>query len=242
MATEIKNGTEKISITSRLKISFLDLFFPPRCASCGTLGSLFCDECKEGILLVKEQTCPACNKISPKGKFCQRCRKKTNLSGIAAACYFREGTTKEAIHSFKYEGVHGLSNDLAPLLTDLLIREKISFDVICFVPITKKREGWRGYNQAEILAQNLSGYFGKPVVPALRKVKKTKTQVGLPKKKREQNLKNAFKLSAKKSQIDGKRILLVDDVVTTGTTLNECAKILKSAGARKIWAATIAKE
>lgn len=235
-------STEKNGIMSELKNNLLNLFFPPKCVGCGVLGSLFCDDCKADILTVSGQTCPMCNKISPKGKFCSRCRPKTALSGIASACYFREGTIKEAIHSFKYENVHSLSIDLSRLLIDLLGREKISFDVICFVPITKKREGWRGYNQAEILAQAVADHFQTLLVPALKKVKETKTQVGLPKKKREQNLKDAFKFKGKKDQIQGKRILLVDDVVTTGTTLNECGRALKSAGAREIWAITIAKE
>lgn len=229
-------------ILSKLKINLLDLFFPARCVSCGQLGNLFCNDCKADILTISSQTCPMCNKISPKGKFCGRCRPKTALSGIASACYFREGTIKEAIHSFKYENVHSLSINLSRLLIDLLGREKISFDVVCFVPITKKREGWRGYNQAEILAQAVADHFKKPLIPVLKKVKETKTQVGLPKKKREQNLRGAFRIKTGKLQIENKRILLVDDVVTTGTTLNECGRILKSAGAREIWAVTVAKE
>lgn len=146
------------------------------------------------------------------------------------------------MHSYKYEGVHSLSDDLAPFLFNLIGREKIFFDVVSFVPITKKREGWRGYNQAEILAKAIAEYFGKPLAPTLKKIKETKTQVGLPKKKREQNLKGVFKLAANKPGVEGKRVLLVDDVVTTGTTLNECARVLKSAGARSIWAITVAKE
>lgn len=241
IATRNKEIGDK-NIFSKLKINLLDLFFPPRCVSCGILGNLFCDECKSTILFIRDQTCPSCNKISPKGKFCSRCRPKNTLSGIASACYFRDGAIKEVVHSYKYEGVHSLSNDLAPFLVDLVTREKIFFDMVTFVPITKKRNSWRGYNQAEILAQAVADHFEKPIIPALKKIKETKAQVGLPKKKREQNLKNALKLAVKISQIEGKRILLVDDVVTTGTTLNECARVLKTSGAREIWAITVAKE
>lgn len=226
----------------KLKINVLDLFFPPRCVGCGVLGSLFCDECKINILFISEQTCPRCNKISPKGKFCNRCRPKVALSGIASSAYFREGNIKEAMHGFKYEGVSALGHDLSGFLTSIIGREKIKFDVIMFVPITKKRYSWRGYNQAEILARGISAYFQKPIVPGLLKAKETKTQVGLQKKEREKNISGAFKFKGKKPQIKDKRILLVDDVVTTGTTLNECAKVLKSAGAREVWAITVAKE
>lgn len=226
----------------KVKENILDLFFPPKCITCGKTGTFLCSDCLDEIIFTTSQVCPRCNKISGKGKFCARCRGYVDLSGVVAAGYFKDPYLKELIHVYKYDGVFGLSGVLSDFMVKILKEEEIKFDAITFVPCTKKRESTRGYNQAEILAKDLARKTGKPTGQLLRKTKGTKTQVGLKRKDREKNLKNAFKLLGDSKQIKGKRILLVDDVITTGTTLNECAKVLRSAGAKEIWGAVIARE
>lgn len=227
---------------SALKNVLLDLFFPSKCVTCGKLGEFLCTNCFSEIIFCESQVCPRCNQITNKGKFCARCRQHVFLSGVIAAGYFKDPFLKEIIHSYKYEGIFSLGEKLSDFIIEKIKKEGVIFDMITFVPITRGRKRYRGYNQSEILANNISGKLGKPNVKILLKIKETKTQVGLKRKEREKNLNGVFGLTRRTYPIKGKRVLLVDDVITTGTTLNECAKVLRKAGAREIWGAVIAKE
>lgn len=164
------------------------------------------------------------------------------MGGIIYTGYFKDPILKELIHVYKYQRVSALSEMLAGLLIQRIKEEKLNFDIVAFVPLSRKRKAWRGFNQAEEIARLVATKLKKPLFTSIEKTKETKTQVGLPKKKREKNLAEVFKVKDPKKQFAGKRVLLVDDVTTTGTTLNECAKSLKNAGARVIWGAVIAKE
>lgn len=225
-----------------MKDKILDLFFPAKCVSCGKLGGFICNSCYGEIAFVKKQTCPKCNCLSAGGRLCRRCRPKYALTGVVVAGYLNEGAIKEAVHNFKYNGVSALASELAGILAEKLIEEKIAFDLVAYVPISKKRKAWRGYNQSEILAEIISEKFNKDVFRGLLKRKDTKNQVGLSKREREKNLNRVFSIKRGKTDVRGKRILLVDDVMTTGTTLNECAKVLRAFGAREVWGAVLAKE
>lgn len=226
----------------KISNQLLDLFFPPYCVGCGKIGAFLCENCSVKILIPTEQTCPGCNKISPNGRYCARCRPKMQVIGIISAGYFKDEILKEAIHKFKYERLSSLSKILAGLMIERIKKEGVSFDIVSFVPSSKKRRAWRGYNQAELLAAEIASFFNKPSMPLLKKIKETKPQVGLSKKNRQKNLAGCFVFIGKAGEIQGKKVLIVDDVVTTGTTLNECAKIIRQKGARTIWAATVAKE
>jgi ComF family protein len=220
--------------------NFLDLLFPPHCVNCGKIGIFLCEDCSGKILQVKSQTCPTCNRISKTGTTCPSCRRKSSLNGAISYGYFKDPILKEIIHGYKYQRIGALSKTLASFLVDLIREEEVTFDVVTFVPITKVRESWRGFNQAELLAKEITREFEVPLVKLI-KTKETKTQVGLTRKERLKNVSGSFRI-LKPANLAGKKVLLVDDVITTGTTLSECAKILKKARAKRVQAVVIAKE
>lgn len=212
----------------KLKEVILNLFFPPYCASCGKLGSFLCPQCKRKLIKSTEIIHPFFRKS------------ESYLSGIISAGHFKDPILKEAIHKYKYEGVFALVPIFSKMIAGRIKKEGLHFDIIMFVPTTKKRGSKRGYNQSELLAKELAKHFKKPLIHSLSKIKDTKTQVGLTKKEREKNLKSAF--AYKGPSLKDKSILLIDDVATTGSTLNECARVLRKKGARDIWGAVIATE
>jgi competence protein ComFC len=216
-----------------------ELIFPARCVNCGRLGAFICPNCTAKIVTIRSQTCGICNRITPNGKTCPRCRRKTELYSVLSYGYLKDPIMKKIVYSFKYEKLSAMAPTLAQMLIDKITEENLNFDLIVPVSISRKRKAWRGFNQAELLAKGISNKLGIPAENAVAKVKDTKTQVGLTKKQRLENLKSAYKCIG---DVQGKSILLIDDVITTGSTLTEIADVLKKSGAKRIMAATIAKE
>lgn len=160
--------------------------------------------------------------------------------GIVSLGYLKNEPVKKIVYDIKFHGYFAVCAAIAPLILEVIEAEKIKFDLIAYVPSSKKRHLKRGYNQSEILARELGHLSRRPIFEGLVKKIDTKPQVGLKKRQREVNLHEVFTVT--KSGVKGKKILLIDDVVTTGATLNECAKALRKAGARTVIGATIAKE
>lgn len=160
------------------------------------------------------------------------------------ACYFEEGPIKELIHNFKYNHILELQIVLGDLLIDALEKNQRNLGkdlLITAVPIHYLRMARRGYNQAEILADYVSTKLNLPKnFQILKKIRQTKPQVQFSGKNRRENLKNSFKI-CKNADVLSKTIIVVDDVTTTGATLNECARIIKQAGARRVWGLVVAK-
>lgn len=227
----------------QIKEFLLDLLFPRHCVSCQREGSFLCQGCFEKIILIKSATCPFCNRLSPWGKFCSRCRRKYKpaLSGILVASYF-EGPLKEAIHSYKYDGLAELSRPLSEILIKYLLGNLPNpVPILIPVPLHPKRERQRGFNQATLLAEAVGGELSLPVLKnKLQRSKNTLPQINLSRKKRRENVQGAFIYQGK--DLVGETILLVDDVCTTGATLNECAKELKKAQAKEVWGLVLAKD
>jgi ComF family protein len=167
---------------------------------------------------------------------CALCR--SGLRGFDAAYSFGayEGVLRELIHLLKYGKVRTLARPLSALLAQALPRDE-AFDAAIPVPLYWRRRLQRGFNQAELLARGLSGRTGIPVVKALRRVRPTPTQAGLGTSARRQNVARAFRARG----VHGKRILLIDDVMTTGATASACALALKQAGARRVALLTVAR-
>ncbi len=226
------------------KSLLLDLVFPKYCFGCQKEGEWLCFSCRKNILPISTQTCPNCKKISKAGRYCSRCRRKTYLSGVIVACYFEEGPIKELIHNFKYNHILELQMVLGDLLVDSLVENRDSLGrdfLITAVPMHYLRRARRGYNQSELLATYVADALKIPKnFQILKKIRKTRPQVQFSGKKRRENLKNSFKI-CKNADVLGKTFVVVDDVTTTGATLNECARILKVAGARKVWGLVVAK-
>ncbi|KKQ17250.1 MAG: Phosphoribosyltransferase [Berkelbacteria bacterium GW2011_GWA1_36_9] len=224
----------------------LDILFPKFCFSCSKEGNWLCDSCLEKIVFVKTQVCSTCGRISETGKFCQPCLRllpeRRNLSGIISTCYFEEGPIRELVHNFKYNHILELGDFfgqiMASVLRENLILEKDT--IIAPVPLHFLRQSQRGYNQAEILAQVVAEKLSLPFEKVLKRTHRTKRQVDLTGNARRENLKSVFEVCSGKN-ISGKIIILVDDITTTGTTLTECAKVLKGKGAKKVWGLVIAR-
>jgi competence protein ComFC len=167
---------------------------------------------------------------------CALCR--SGLRGFDAAYSFGayEGVLRELIHLYKYGRVKTLAWPLSGLLAQALPRDE-AFDATVPVPLYWRRRLQRGFNQAELLARGLSRRTGVPVVKALRRLRPTPAQAGLSNSARRQNVSQAFRARG----VQGKRILLIDDVMTTGATAASCAAALKQAGARRVSLLTVAR-
>lgn len=167
---------------------------------------------------------------------CALCR--SGLRGFDAAYSFGayEGVLRKLIHLYKYGKVRTLARPLSGWLAQALPRDE-AFDAVVPVPLYWRRRLQRGFNQAELLARGLSRLTGIPVVRALGRVRPTPTQAGLSNSARRQNVARAFHSRS----VQGKRILLIDDVMTTGATAGSCALALKQAGARRVALLTVAR-
>ena len=207
-----------------------------------------CPKCFSYATFVETGFCTVCQKAAIGGSTHPICQTAYGIDGVFSSLVYR-GVVKKLIYQFKYKPY--LTN-LQGILTDFfyegLIQNEFFYrlqdEYSCFVPIplhpAKQRK--RGYNQSKLLAEGLEKRFGIPVVDCLERVKNTKTQVGLTQKERQENSKDAFILQASSSGILKKyrQAFLVDDVVTSGATLREAARVLKKAGVKKVWGVTLA--
>lgn len=230
-----------ISNLKTLGQNFLDLVFPVYCLSCGMEEKGYlCNECLPKIAKLEKQLCIACQKPSPFGKTHAECVTRNILDGIISALPYSNPTVKKIIEIFKYNFVSDLTVPLSELLMAEIVRQDL-FDylkefTLVPVPLHNKRFNWRGFNQADLLAQQISKKFESTVDPLAIRSRFTKPQTELKKEQRLHNIQGAFALT---KSVSGK-YLLIDDVVTTGSTLNELAKLLKKSGASEVWAVTVA--
>lgn len=210
--------------------SFVNLFYPMHCLGCNKQleaqnGFNLCGRC---IASIKQNAMPPFEL-------------ETTFIKAYSACLY-EGTLKELIHCFKYKGRIALANIFAKLMIDYINEnpEIADVDIVTAVPLHKTRLRDREFNQSLILASRIAGAFDLPAENILEKTRKTGYQNELPKIERLTNLKDAFK-ARRDSGIKGKSILLIDDVMTTGATLDECAKTLISCGADNVICLTLAR-
>ncbi|MFA4936813.1 MAG: ComF family protein [Patescibacteria group bacterium] len=228
----------------------LDAIFPTFCLACDQEGRGWCcDKCWLNISFNRSLFCPACDQQQILGKFCDNCKKDQSLTGLWTAQNYSQPTIRALIHGLKYKGI----TEIAPRLADLLTITLKIFSlppawhptprqqwILCPVPLTGRRERERGFNQAELLTQLVveqNNLLGKNL---LIRTKFKKPQVDLPTSERHQNVENAFTIS-KDASIKDQTIILVDDVYTSGSTMEACAKVLKLSGAREIWGLVVAK-
>lgn len=232
----------------------LDLFFPKFCLGCKIEGTYLCLDCR-GLLEIAEYQYCLCDKkpmrlpIDQKTGKCSRCQDK-KLSGLYFALPYSEHfLTKRLIYQFKYAPyIKDLSHTLSSILVEhFVVSGKNTDDIwenslLIPVPLDKKKLKARGYNQSAELTKDLSRILQIPVAEnILVKTKSTPPQMELSKEEREKNLEGVFVVK-NPEPLSGKKIFLVDDVYTTGSTMNECAKILKEAGAKSVWGICLARE
>jgi len=231
----------------------VNLVFPPVCPLCKTiLGGtdkdlIICPSCQKAIRLVRPPVCPRCGLPVPAGDgagyLCGPCLQERRYFEIHRTSGLYEGALREAIHRFKYEGVFPLVRFFGDLLQPTLRTLSQDYPVAVMVPVPLhiRRLRERGFNQALLLAKELSSRMGIPYAErALKKVKDTPVQIGLKKKERRINLRGAFQVKDQEA-IQGKAVMLVDDVYTTGATVNECSRALLKAGAERVAVLTVAR-
>jgi len=238
-------------ILTYVKDFLLDLFFPRFCVGCNQEGFYLCQDCLSLIEILENQYCPFCNlpKIVLDGKTCPRCKKLKALSGLYFATSYQTPLVKKMISLFKYPP---FIKELSGPLTSLIITHfqilgknhnvfKVKRFVLIPVPLHRKQLKKRGFNQSEEIAKGLSVFLDIPLMNnVLIKAKETPPQVELDEGARRENIKSVF-LAKNPELIKGKNVLLVDDVFTTGSTMEECARVLKAAGAKEVSGVTVAR-
>ncbi|MCU0509793.1 MAG: ComF family protein [Anaerolineae bacterium] len=247
--------------------ALLDLLYPPSCPGCGRLGQLFCPQCRALVRTYSLLCCPRCGRPSAARELCAACAAVPSpldaiLPGAVFAPVFAH-PIRPAIHDFKYEGVTDLAAPLAEWLAATWRLHRLAADLIVPVPLHPQRERERGYNQSALLAKQLSAAVAVPVAPAaLVRIVRTRPQVGLTQEQRRANIAGAFRCariggsrcartgafrcarigeSRCARDVTDLRIVLVDDVCTTGSTLEACAAELRAAGAAAVWGLTVAR-
>jgi ComF family protein len=226
------------------------LLYPPVCAICRAnirAGWHLCDQCEAKAIRIVAPFCQTCSEPfegAITGAFtCANCVHRTIHFDAAVAAYRSRGIVREIVHGFKYGRQiylrHLVARWLYAALDDERLRER-RFDIIVPVPLHPTRQRERGFNQASLLAESLSAQISTPSKPLLERIRYTTTQTALDRAERMENLHNAFHLR-KNTDVRGLRVLLIDDVLTTGSTLSECARVLKRAGATSVHAATAAR-
>lgn len=237
---ELKNIKKSIKDAEQF---FYDLIYPKMCVFCGKYETFLCANCFEKIETVKTRTCFYCGKLCKNGKICTSCKKKY-CSSISAAVWsglYNDKILKELIHSYKYNGILEISEILSEMLT-ITIKNNIKYQdyIVVPVPLSRAKMSRRGFNQSEIIAKNISENLGISGGAAIARRRDTRSQVGLSRDERINNLKDSI-LCVDPDLINNRKILLIDDVATTGTTMNECAKVLLQNGAKRVDAAFIAR-
>jgi competence protein ComFC len=230
--------------------ALVSLLYPPVCTVCGAntpAGEYLCDQCDEKTVRIVAPFCQKCTEpfegAITSSFTCANCAHRAIHFDVAVAVYRSRGIVREIIHSFKYNRQIYLRRLIARWLCAALDDERLRnrrFDVIVPVPLHPTRQRERGFNQASLLAELLSAEISLPSKLLLERTRYTTTQTALDRAERMENLHNAFRLR-KTANVRDLHVLLIDDVLTTGSTLSECARILKRAGAISVHAATAAR-
>lgn len=222
----------------------LELFYPKFCVGCKEYGDYVCYDCAKHIEYLRTSVCQGCGRITNNFQYCPNCKTNKSISiyGIIIASNYDVGPVREIIHHLKYSGLVDLSAIAGEMICESLAISKLSLDeyVVVPVPMHQRKQSIRGYNQAELLARYVSKSMNLKGGLALKRIIATRTQVNLTKKERLENLSGAFSC-VDQELIKGRNVLLIDDVTTTGSTLNECANTLKASGAKKIYGVVVAK-
>ncbi len=221
-----------------LRDGVLSLFFPHACACCGRYIKDFsylyvCPSCYFSSASLPGPLCEKCSKpiAFAETGICRECREHKKHFSYAAASAVYEGAVRELIHCLKFYNKRGAARVLARRMAGNININVKDFDVILPVPAAQKRREERGYSHTRILARELSRLWGIKVCEGVKKIRETPPQNSLDRKERLVNLKGAFKAE---KRFDNKKVLVLDDVYTTGATMNEMSKALLKAGADKV--------
>ena len=216
-----------------------DLVYPRRCAGCHRFGDFFCADCRARLAPRLGCHCGCGRPLSGPGR-CPSCQAQP-LGVTILSPYLFEDPLRQAIHALKYQSQHRLAKPLGQLLAEFAISQGVTGDLIVPVPLHPARQRQRGFNQAERLARPLSGRLAIPIVAGLRRPQSGPAQVRtVSAEARRANVRDAF--APGDAPVAGQRVLLIDDVATTGATLAAGAAVLRRAGAQSVIGLTLARQ
>ena len=208
------------------------------CDCCGeelTANSRYrlCGECLSKLPTTPEHICLVCGTpITDEADYCNRCQQNEYKFLRNRAPLVYDGIAKDMLYKLKFGGKRYIAKTLGAMMSDEFLKRNMQADIAVFVPMTHDEEKKRGFNQSELLAREVGERLNIPVLPALVKTRDTAAQKQLTRKEREENLKGVF--SCVFDEVKGRKILLIDDVFTTGATANECTAVLLKGGAREV--------
>jgi ComF family protein len=218
----------------------LDWLFPPFCGGCGKLGYRWCETCDEAAQNTKDQYCLSCGAKLGVEKKCAKCSNPSDNRYIIQPCFAYTGPVKNAVHQLKYKKDIGLGDAMAKPMIHVFENLNWKVELLTPVPTGKIRQVDRGYNQAGLIAKPIALSQGIQYCPeAIVRRKETQSQVRLSAESRRINVRDAFQ--ANPQMVSGKSICLVDDVTTTGSTMEACMDALYQAGAECVYGFTFAK-
>lgn len=227
-------------------MGLVSLFFPPHCYLCREeveqLNAI-CDNCRNNLPRISGPICTVCGQpLSDQSvDLCHSCGiRRHHFDRVRTLGIYRDGWQR-LIQGLKFEGEKAIAKELSALMADYLKHEDPFgiVDTFSYVPLDRRRHRQRGFNQSQLLANRLSCAFAVPVEDGLRKIRATQPQTGLSHQLRRENLRNAF--TCIPSTANGRTTILIDDVYTTGTTVEECAQALKKAGYERVFVLTVAR-
>ena len=220
----------------------LGILFPEKitCVACGKevfAGEFLCARCKTAMPYLPAKVCIKCGRKIHVDGVCENCKESLPAFDFARSVCSFAPPAQTLVHSLKFGGKTYLTDYLSEEITALFMREGVRADVVVGIPMSEKERRRRGFNQSFLLAEQVAKKTGKPYAEVLQKVKETKRQAKLGRKQREKNLKGAFRV-VDRVAVKGRRVLIVDDVLTTGATTSEAAERLKRAGAKAVFVLT----
>jgi ComF family protein len=233
----------KTPITEKIISGFweaLDWIYPPVCSGCGKPGYRLCADCQEKIEFRIGPRCKICGeKILSNMEICKRCQENPPSFTALRCLADYGGVIRECVHTLKYQKNQSLGEIFSGWLASLVRLEGWSVDLVMPVPLSPERLAERGYNQSASIARPLSAKLGVRYHPyAIKRIRNTRSQVGLSAEERRINVAGAFE--AEPDIVCGRKVLVVDDVMTTGSTLESCAEGLKNAGAVEVYCLALA--
>ncbi len=227
---------------ARLRGMALDLLFPQWCVGCGKEGEFICSACHRSLPRIMPPLCPRCGKPQSSGILCPGCVNwQAEIDGIRSPFRF-DGVMRHAIHQLKYRNLRALAQSMAGLMQDYLVAYPVSGEVMVPVPLHQKRLRERGYNQSSLLAKELGKLINLPVADdcLIRQRQAPPQARAATVEERRSNVVDAF--SCRDRKLQDKQVLLIDDVSTSGATLDACATVLKANGATSVWGLVLARE
>lgn len=237
-----------LRMTAQAGAFLADMVFPKNiyCIACnaplkGDDPMSLCGDCRKELLLGQPAVCRRCGRFAryPAANFCEGCAAREPLYDRGSAAVVYEGSARKILYGLKYGGKGYLAENIAAIMEPVLPAAS-SYDMILPVPMHRSKKSERGYCQTTLIARQIAGRTGKPMVPDnLVRIRKTEPMSGLSREKRTANIRGAFEVKDP-AALAGKRVLLVDDLLTTGSTADECARVLKQAGAASVQLAVFA--